>query len=107
MIINPTVFASVYGVAFVAELPDKTAIASLVLATRYRASPVLLGAAFALGVQSFVAVAAGQLVSLPPEKPVHIAAGLLFVISACFILRRGAGPEEQAPRSGSCSRSWS
>ncbi len=85
---DPKVFASVFGVIFVAELPDKTALASLVLATRYRALPVLLGAALALTVQSAVAVAAGQLVSLLPERPVHIAAGLLFLVSAIFLWRR-------------------
>jgi Ca2+/H+ antiporter, TMEM165/GDT1 family len=80
--------ASVFGVIFVAELPDKTALASLVLATRYRALPVFLGAALALTVQSLVAVAAGQLVSLLPARPVHIAAGLLFLVSAVFMWRR-------------------
>src|SRR6201999_4200133 len=42
----------VFGVIFVAELPDKTALASLVLATRHRALPVFFGSALALTVQS-------------------------------------------------------
>jgi putative Ca2+/H+ antiporter (TMEM165/GDT1 family) len=49
-------FATVFGVIFVAELPDKTALAALVLATRHKPLPVWLGASFALTVQSGVAV---------------------------------------------------
>jgi putative Ca2+/H+ antiporter (TMEM165/GDT1 family) len=92
---TPTIglFLSVFGVIFVAELPDKTALAALVLATRHRALPVLLGAAGALTVQSGVAVAAGQVVSLLPERPVHVVAGLLFLVSAALMWRRR--PEDE------------
>ena len=38
---------SVFGIIFVAELPDKTALASLIPATRYRPLPVFVGAAAA------------------------------------------------------------
>ena len=34
--ISPQLFATVFGVIFLAELPDKTALAALVLATRHR-----------------------------------------------------------------------
>ena len=54
-------FGTVFGVIFLAELPDKTALATLVLATRHRATPVFLGAALALTVQSIIAVGAGSL----------------------------------------------
>jgi putative Ca2+/H+ antiporter (TMEM165/GDT1 family) len=81
-------FFSVFGVIFVAELPDKTALAALVLATRHRPAAVLLGAASALTIQSVVAVAAGQLLSLLPARPVHVFAGGLFVVSAVLMWRR-------------------
>jgi putative Ca2+/H+ antiporter (TMEM165/GDT1 family) len=81
-------FLSVFGVVFVAELPDKTALAALVLATRGKAIPVFLGSALALTVQSIVAVLAGHLVALLPARPVHIAAGLLFLVSAVAMWRR-------------------
>jgi Ca2+/H+ antiporter, TMEM165/GDT1 family len=81
-------FLSVFAVIFVAELPDKTALASLVLATRHRALPVFLGAALALTVQSVVAVAAGRLFSLLPAKAVHVGAGVVFLVSAIFMWRR-------------------
>ena len=63
------VFATVFSVIFLAELPDKTALAALVLATRLRPFPVFLGAALALSVQSLVAVVAGSLLSALPPVP--------------------------------------
>ena len=80
--------ATVYGIVFVAELPDKTALAALVLATRHRALPVFLGSAAALAVQSLVAVAAGQLLTLLPARPVHIVAGIVFLVSAVVMWLR-------------------
>ena len=35
---------STFGMIFVAELPDKTALAALILASKYRARSVVLGA---------------------------------------------------------------
>jgi Ca2+/H+ antiporter, TMEM165/GDT1 family len=99
--------AYVYGVIFIAELPDKTALAALVLATRHKALTVFLGAALALAVQSAVAVAAGSLLSLLPSRLVHIGAGLLFLVSAVLMWVRkdepgpGGGAEgdgKDAPR---------
>ena len=89
------IFVTVFGVIFVAELPDKTAVATLVLATRHRALPVFAGTCCALVTQSLIAVAAGGLLALLPARPVHIAAGLLFIVSALFMWRRDE--EEEAP----------
>jgi putative Ca2+/H+ antiporter (TMEM165/GDT1 family) len=86
--LDPRIFATVFGVIFIAELPDKTAVAALVLATRHKAMPVFVGTALALVVQSLVAVAAGGILSLLPARPVHIAAGILFLVSAIFMWRR-------------------
>lgn len=83
-----SLFLTVYGVVFVAELPDKTALAALVLATRHRPFPVLVGAGAALTIQSVVAVAAGHLLSLLPPRPVHVFAGALFLVSAVLMWRR-------------------
>jgi Ca2+/H+ antiporter, TMEM165/GDT1 family len=88
------IFATVFGVIFIAELPDKTAVAALVLATRHKPMPVFVGTALALVVQSLVAVAAGGLLSLLPARPVHIAAGILFLVSAIFMWRRDEDEEE-------------
>ena len=79
---------SIFGVIFVAELPDKTALSALVLATKYRAVPVFLGAALALAIQSMVAVGAGSLFALLPARPVHIGAGVVFLVSAWLMWKR-------------------
>ncbi len=105
-----SLFFSVFGVVFVAELPDKTALAALVLATRHRPTAVLLGAAGALTIQSAVAVAAGQLVSLLPQRPVHVFAGALFLVCAVLMWRRkeedeGAIAEEDG-RAGFWRSAW-
>ena len=89
------IFATVFGVIFVAELPDKTALAALVLATRYRPWPVYLGTALALTVQSLIAIVAGKLLSLLPTRPVHIGAGALFIVSAVFMWRRNDEDEDE------------
>lgn len=81
-------FATVFGVIFVAELPDKTALAALVLATRHRASPVFLGAGAALTVQSIVAVAAGSLLAKLPSHYVRVGSGVLFLVCAIVMLLR-------------------
>ena len=86
--------ATVYGIIFVAELPDKTALASLVLATRYRAFPVFVGASLALTVQSVFAVVFGNLLSLLPARPVHVLSGVLFLGSAIAMWRRNTTAEE-------------
>lgn len=79
---------STFGIVFVAELPDKTALASLVLATHFRARHVIAGAWLAFLIQTAVAVAAGGLLHLLPAKPVQIASGASFLLFALLALRR-------------------
>ena len=92
-------FFSVFAVIFVAELPDKTTLASLVMATRHRAMPVLLGACGALAVQSLIAVAAGSLLAMLPERIVHIGSGVLFLVSAVvmWVRKEEAGDFKDKP----------
>jgi Ca2+/H+ antiporter, TMEM165/GDT1 family len=99
---------SVYGVVFVAELPDKTALAALVLASRNAPLPVFVGAAAALTVQSAVAVAAGQLISLLPSRAVHLVAGAVFLVSAIVMwLRKGDDePDATAAKPGFWRAAW-
>lgn len=73
---------STFGIIFIAELPDKTALASLVLATRFKASEVIAGAWLAMLLQTVVAVAAGGLLALLPAEPVHFVAGIGFFVFA-------------------------
>jgi len=72
------------------ELPDKTFIATLVLATRYKPLLVWVGVSSAFLVQTVVAVTLGGLIGRLPRTPVEIFAGLMFLAGG-FILIRGAG----------------
>ena len=86
---------TVFVAVFLLELPDKTALAALLLATRHRPVPVFLGTAAAFLVQTVVAVAAGSLLSLLPRAPIRIGAGILFLIMAAFLIRRNLRKTER------------
>src|SRR5579872_954607 len=47
---------TVLGIVFLAQLPGKSALTALVLSSRHRLLPVLLGAALALAAHSVIAV---------------------------------------------------
>jgi len=79
---------TVFIVIFLLELPDKTALAALLLATRHRPLPVFLGAAAAFLIQSLVAVIAGSIFALLPREPVRIGAGILFLGMAALLIRQ-------------------
>ena len=93
-----TVAATTFALIFPVELPDKTFIASLVLATRYRPALVWIGVSLAFFVQCVVAVAAGGLLSLLPSAVVAAVAGLLFLVGSVVLWRGAAGADadEQA-----------
>ncbi len=93
-----TVAAIVFGVVFLAELPDKTALASLMLGTRYRAGYVFCGVAAAFAVHVALAVAAGSLFTLLPHRWVQGVVGVLFLGGAAMLLWesvRNKGDEEE------------
>ena len=89
---------STFGIVFVAELPDKTALASLVLATHLPPRQVVVGAWLAFLVQTLVAVLAGSVLQLLPVQPVRIAAGLGFLLFAVLALRRNVEQEIEQER---------
>ncbi|MBQ0998407.1 TMEM165/GDT1 family protein [Streptomyces nigra] len=92
--ISLTVTAVVFGVVFLAELPDKTALAGLVLGTRYRASYVFAGVAAAFTVHVVLAVAAGSVLTLLPQQIVHALTGVLFLGGAAVLLLKKDESEE-------------
>ncbi|MDP3969070.1 MAG: TMEM165/GDT1 family protein [Nocardioides sp.] len=102
------VAAVTFGTIFVVELPDKTFIATLVLATRYRPLLVWIGVGLAFAVQTGIAVALGGVASLLPTHLVQTVAMLLFLGGAVLLLKeareaRGVtdpteGSEEYAAR---------
>ena len=89
--------AIVFGAIFLVELPDKTFIATLVLATRFRPLYVWIGVCLAFAVQTIVAVTVGGLLAQLPKRPVEVFAAVLFLVGG-VILIRGAGhaDEEEA-----------
>ncbi|MEU4007720.1 TMEM165/GDT1 family protein [Streptomyces pseudogriseolus] len=93
--ISLTVTAVVFGVVFLAELPDKTALAGLVLGTRYRASYVFAGVAAAFAVHVALAVAAGSVLTLLPQQLVHAVTGVLFLGGAAMLLLKKDEDEEE------------
>jgi Ca2+/H+ antiporter, TMEM165/GDT1 family len=89
------VIATVFGLIFLAELPDKTALASLVLGTRYRPLYVFAGAAAAFAVHVTLAVALGSLLTLLPHRLLQAIVGALFLLGAVLLLRGRHGEEDE------------
>jgi putative Ca2+/H+ antiporter (TMEM165/GDT1 family) len=94
-LISITVTALVFGVIFLAELPDKTALAGLVLGNRYRASYVFAGVAAAFLLHVVLAVAAGSALTLLPQRLVHALTGVLFLGGAAMLLFHKEDGEEE------------
>jgi len=94
-LISISVTALVFGVVFLAELPDKTALAGLVLGTRYRASYVFAGVAAAFFLHVVLAVAAGSVLTLLPRQLVAAVTGVLFLGGAAVLLFKKGDDEEE------------
>ena len=90
---NLSVILIVFGVVFIAELPDKSLFASLALGQRYRRLYVWCGAAAAFLVHVTIAVTAGRLLTLLPHKTVETIVALLFFGGAMFLFF--SKPEEE------------
>ena len=90
------VAAIAFGVVFLAELPDKSMIASLVLGTRFRPLYVWVGAAAAFAVHVVIAVAAGGALALLPHRLVEAIVAVLFVVGAALLLFGNESREEEA-----------
>jgi Ca2+/H+ antiporter, TMEM165/GDT1 family len=84
--VNLSVLLITFGLIFVAELPDKTMIATIVLSSRYRPLPVWIGAALAMVVNSAVAVLAGRLLELLPHRWVEAVVAALFAAGSLYLL---------------------
>jgi putative Ca2+/H+ antiporter (TMEM165/GDT1 family) len=96
-----SVVAVTFGIIFVAELPDKTMIAAIVLASRHRPLPVWIGAAAAMIFNSALAVGAGRLLELLPHRIVEgVVAALFGAGSLYLLLTREAAAEEVGEKEG-------
>ena len=83
------VIATVFGLVFVGELPDKTAVAGLVLGTKFPWLWAFAGIAAAFLTHVVIAVAAGSLLTLLPRQPVEAVVAVLFLVGAVLIWREG------------------
>ncbi|MGW5850636.1 TMEM165/GDT1 family protein [Streptomyces sp. NPDC055254] len=90
-----SVTAIAFGVVFLAELPDKTALAGLMLGTRYRASYVFAGVAAAFAVHVALAIAAGSVLTLLPQRLVQAVVGVLFLAGAAMLLLKKNDEDEE------------
>ena len=93
---DPVVIGLTFLAIFVVELPDKTFLATLVLATKYRPILVWIGVGLAFLVQTTVAVLLGHAVSFLPEQAVQAAAGVMFLVGAVILIREGRSHQEAA-----------
>jgi putative Ca2+/H+ antiporter (TMEM165/GDT1 family) len=89
------VVAATFALIFVGELPDKTAIASLVLGTRFPWRWAFAGVAAAFLVHVLIAVAAGSLLTLLPHRAVEAVVAVLFLLGAVLIWREGNEDAEE------------
>jgi putative Ca2+/H+ antiporter (TMEM165/GDT1 family) len=78
-------FFSTFVMIFLAELPDKTAVAVLIMASQRHPFGVYLGVCAAYVVQNIVAILAGSLLTLLPPRVVHMGAGVLFLLFALLM----------------------
>jgi putative Ca2+/H+ antiporter (TMEM165/GDT1 family) len=87
------VFGIAFALTFLAELPDKSMFASLVLGTRYRALWVWAGVAAAFTVHMAIAVSAGQLLTLLPHRAVDSVVAVLFLAGSGYLWWGSFHPE--------------
>jgi putative Ca2+/H+ antiporter (TMEM165/GDT1 family) len=88
-VIDFAIVATTFLLIFPAELPDKTFIATLVLATRFRHLWVWLGTISAFFVQVLIAVTAGGLLALLPQRLVLGITFTLFTVGSFIMIKGG------------------
>ena len=97
----------VFGAIFLAELPDKTMLATLMLSTRFRRRlPTWIGVSLGYLAHVVLAVTVGSALSKLPTTPVQLTVGALFVVGGVMMLRSGEESHEEvdAPRAHSAPR---
>ena len=85
----------VFALIFVAELPDKTMIATLIMGSRSRPLLVWIGATAAFTFHAALAVLAGGLLALLPHAGVEGVTALLFAGGAAYLLLVSEEEEEE------------
>jgi Ca2+/H+ antiporter, TMEM165/GDT1 family len=83
---NLGVFLGIFALIFVIELPDKSFLATIIMAAKARPTSVLLGACTALVVQMALAVEVGRLLTLFPVNVKNLIVALFFLGGAAYLL---------------------
>jgi Ca2+/H+ antiporter, TMEM165/GDT1 family len=103
--VHPATVVTAFATIFVAELPDKTMLATIVLSARFkRPLPVWVGAAAALTLQMVIAVVAGRLLSLLPDRLVSVAVAVLFGVGALILWRTSERADDEAAAADAAAR---
>jgi Ca2+/H+ antiporter, TMEM165/GDT1 family len=92
---NVGTFLGIVALMFVLELPDKTFLATVIMATRARPLMVVIGGSIALVVQMGIAVGAGSLLTLFPVHWKDLVVGALFLAGAAYLLLVSESEEEE------------
>ena len=87
----------VFGIVALAELPDTSSVAAVVLGSRFPPRLVLLGAVAAHTVQTVVAVALGSVVALLPRQPLEWGLVVIFLIATVLVLREDDDDDDDGP----------
>jgi putative Ca2+/H+ antiporter (TMEM165/GDT1 family) len=86
--VNLVTALTVFPVIFIGELPDKTMVASLVLATKGKPGGVWVGASVAFAIHMVFAVTVGTVaVVLLPRRPLEAVVAALFLAGALLSVR--------------------
>jgi putative Ca2+/H+ antiporter (TMEM165/GDT1 family) len=96
----------VFLTVLVAELPDNSGLASLVLGTRYRAGGVIAGAFAAFAVHVVLAVTCGSLLGLLPHRIVQIAVVVVFLAGAVILLRADDDDDDEIRLKADAAGFW-
>jgi putative Ca2+/H+ antiporter (TMEM165/GDT1 family) len=99
-------FTVTFSAIFLAELPDKTMIATLLLSTHFhRRLPVWCGVTLGYAVHVLLAVIFGTALSQLPTTPIHILVGLLFLTGGIMTWRAGSSADHDETAKWSASMS--
>jgi len=99
-------FAVTFSAIFLAELPDKTMIATLLLSTHFhRRLPVWAGVTLGYATHVLLAVIFGTALSQLPKTPIHVLVGLLFLTGGVMTWRSGSSADHDETAKWSASMS--
>jgi putative Ca2+/H+ antiporter (TMEM165/GDT1 family) len=77
---------SVFLIIFVAEIPDKTMVSSILLGSKYNGLLVWIGAAIAFSLQVTISVTLGTLVALIPHQTLEIIIAVIFLLGGIYLM---------------------